>query len=158
MPQDCPDAIDAEVELAIVIGMDCKDVKAADAMRHVLGYTLANDVTARDVQGRVSQWSYSKGFDTFCPMGPTLVSQNMITDPHQLRLKTVINGKTLQDGTTKELIFSIPEIIEYVSRVGRFKIMYYMPYELELTCVKGYHSASRYRYLNRNARWNRSKP
>lgn len=118
LPVNATDAIDAEVELAVIIKADCKNVRATDAMNYVLGYTLANDLTARDVQGKISQWAYAKCFDSFCPVGPVLVSLKAMTDPHNLRVSTTINGKTLQDGTTKNLIFSIPEIIEYLSAVG----------------------------------------
>ena len=117
LPKAAPSAVDGEVELAIVLNRECKDVDAAAAMDYVLGYTLANDVTCRDIQAGILQWGYCKGFDTFCPLGPALVSPEALPDPHQLELKTVLDGQVQQDGNTKNMIFSIPHIIEYVSRV-----------------------------------------
>lgn len=117
LPQSARDAVDAEVELAIVIGKDCKDVPAESALDYVLGYTSANDITARDVQNQILQWGYCKGYDGFCPLGPALVSAKSLPDLSGLSLKTTLNGKTLQDGSAAEMIFSVPEIIEYLSRV-----------------------------------------
>lgn len=119
LPRDAPSAVDAEVEFAIVIGKDCKDVSAVDAIDYVLGYTIANDVTCRDVQASISQWGYAKGFDGFCPLGPTLVAAREFGDVSKgLRMKTMLNGVTLQDGTTAEMIFEVPELVEYLSKVG----------------------------------------
>jgi 2-keto-4-pentenoate hydratase/2-oxohepta-3-ene-1,7-dioic acid hydratase in catechol pathway len=108
---------DAEVELAVVIGKDCKNVSVADALDYVLGYTTANDVTARNIQKKQSQWGYCKGFDGFCPLGPALVSAKALPDPSKLSLKTVLNGKTMQESTSANLIFSIQEIIAHLSVV-----------------------------------------
>ncbi|KAI1264590.1 hypothetical protein F5Y18DRAFT_389416 [Xylariaceae sp. FL1019] len=116
LPKVAGNAVDGECELVVVIAKECKNVDVASALDYVLGYTLANDVTARDVQAGILQWGYAKGYDTFCPLGPALVSGKALTDPSNLLLKTTVDGKTLQDGTTAELIFSIPEIISYVSR------------------------------------------
>lgn len=110
----------------MVIGKDCKNVSAADALNYVLGYTTANDLTARNIQDTVSQWCYCKGFDGFCPLGPALVSAKAILDPSKLFVKTVLNGMTMQDLTTDNMIFSIPEIISYLSEVRpvRFRIAF----------------------------------
>ncbi|KAG9253008.1 uncharacterized protein F5Z01DRAFT_170823 [Emericellopsis atlantica] len=117
LPSSAPDMVDAEVELAIVIAEDCKNVKRADAQRYILGYTAANDVTARDVQGKTSQWGYSKGFDGFCPLGPCIVRKELIADINRgVTLKSTLNGEVLQDGTTDEFIFSVGEIVEHLSR------------------------------------------
>lgn len=117
LPQSACDAVDAEVELAVVIGKECKDVAAKDALEYVLGYTTANDITARDIQSQILQWGYCKGYDGFCPLGPALVSAAALPDPSALSLKTTLNGMTLQDGSAAEMIFTVPEIIEYLSRV-----------------------------------------
>jgi len=106
---------DLEVELAVVIGKDCKDVSSRTAMEYVLGYMTANDVTARDIQDRGSQWGYCKGFDEFAPMGPTLVSARAIPDPSVLLLKSRLNGRTMQNGAASNMIFTVAEIISYLS-------------------------------------------
>ncbi|GAM40328.1 hypothetical protein TCE0_038f12598 [Talaromyces pinophilus] len=116
LPKIAPDAVDLEVELAVVIGKDCKNVDAESAMDYVLGYTVANDLTCRDVQNGILQWGYCKGYDSFCPIGPVLVSSKTIVDPAKLQLGSIVRGKTLQSSSTSELIFKVPEIISYVSR------------------------------------------
>ena len=111
------DQVDYEVELAFVIGQRAKDVSAANAMAHVAGYTVLNDVTARDYQ-RVrggGQWTLAKSFDTFCPLGPWLVTPDEVGDPHNLRLECIVSGETMQSSNTSEMIFTIPQIIEYLS-------------------------------------------
>ncbi|KAH8897534.1 hypothetical protein GQ53DRAFT_791945 [Thozetella sp. PMI_491] len=115
LPKAAADAVDAEAELTIVISKDCKDVDLSTALDYVLGYTLANDVTARDVQSKILQWGYCKGFDTFCPLGPVLVSAKRLSNPSGLSLKTTLDGKVLQDGNTANMIFSVAEIISYLS-------------------------------------------
>ncbi|KAI5244430.1 hypothetical protein E4T43_03736 [Aureobasidium subglaciale] len=115
IPKTCHDQVDGEVELAIVIGKDCKDLSLDNAMDSILGYTVANDVTARKFQARGSQWGFSKGFDTFCPLGPVIVSKHLLPDPNVLRLKTTLNGKVMQDGLAKNMIFSVAEILVYLS-------------------------------------------
>ncbi|KAF8204590.1 hypothetical protein BJ912DRAFT_938795 [Pholiota molesta] len=107
---------DYEVELVIVIGKAAKDVSEADALDYVLGYTCANDVSFRKHQLAVSQWGFSKGFDNTNPLGPCLVSNNIITDPQQILLKTVVNGVTLQDGTTAEQIFTVRQTVAFLSQ------------------------------------------
>lgn len=113
------DKVDYEVELAFVIGKPGKNVSAEAAMEHVAGYTVLNDVSARDYQREKpgGQWHLAKSFDTFAPLGPWIVTADEIPDPHRLALRCVINGKTMQDSNTSEMIFRIPEIIEYLTRV-----------------------------------------
>ncbi|KAG0649353.1 Fumarylacetoacetate hydrolase domain-containing [Hyphodiscus hymeniophilus] len=106
---------DPEVELAVVIKKDCKNVAVSTALGYVLGYMTSNDVTARTVQSRGSQWGYSKGFDQFAPMGPTIVSAESIPDPSMLLLKTTLDGKVMQDKPAKNMIFSVAEIVSYLS-------------------------------------------
>jgi 2-keto-4-pentenoate hydratase/2-oxohepta-3-ene-1,7-dioic acid hydratase in catechol pathway len=101
-----------EGELAIVIGRLCKDVPLERVSEVVLGYTIANDVTARDLQKSDGQWARAKGFDTFCPLGPYLVTD---VDPSDLQLTTRLNGTTVQDGRTSQLIHDIPAIVSYVT-------------------------------------------
>ncbi|KAI4748486.1 hypothetical protein E4T50_01234 [Aureobasidium sp. EXF-12298] len=115
IPKTCHNQVDGEVELAIIIGRDCKDLTRQNAMEHVLGYTVANDVTARKFQARGSQWGFSKGFDTFCPLGPVIVSRQSLPDPKVLELKTVLDGKVMQNGEARNMIFSIEDILVYLS-------------------------------------------
>jgi 2-keto-4-pentenoate hydratase/2-oxohepta-3-ene-1,7-dioic acid hydratase in catechol pathway len=109
--------VDYECELAVVIGKACKNVPRARALDHVLGYTCANDVSARDWQrdGGGGQWCQGKSFDTFCPLGPVLVTRDEIPNPNALRIRTILNGETLQDWNTDDMIFDVPAIIEYLS-------------------------------------------
>jgi len=117
VPATAPSALDAEVELAIVIGKDCKNVDEVTASDYILGYTVANDVTARDIQARVSQWGFSKGYDGFCPLGPVIVRADAPGfDVKNLRMSTVLNGETLQDGNSSEMIFSVESIVSYLSQ------------------------------------------
>ncbi|WP_437193717.1 fumarylacetoacetate hydrolase family protein [Planctomicrobium sp. SH527] len=110
-------AVDYECELAVVIGKECYNVSKADALSYVLGYTCANDVSARDWQLKWggSQWCRGKTFATFCPLGPCLVTPDEIPDPNSLQIKTVLNGETMQDWNTNDMIFSVPELIEFLS-------------------------------------------
>ncbi|MDX6766444.1 MAG: fumarylacetoacetate hydrolase family protein [Candidatus Methylacidiphilales bacterium] len=109
--------VDYEAELAVVIGRTCKNATRANALDHVLGYTCANDVSARDWQkhGGGGQWCRGKGFDTFCPLGPWIVTRDEIPNPNQLRLQTRVNGETLQDSNTADMIFDVPALIEFLS-------------------------------------------
>lgn len=111
------DEVDYEGELAVVIGRTCRDVPRHAALSVVLGYCCANDVSARDWQKRKggSQWWRGKSFDTFCPLGPVLVTADEIGDPGCLRLATRLNGETVQASTTADLIFDIPAIIAFLS-------------------------------------------
>jgi 2-keto-4-pentenoate hydratase/2-oxohepta-3-ene-1,7-dioic acid hydratase in catechol pathway len=107
-------SIDYEAELTIVIGQGGKGIRKADAMKHVWGYTIINDVTARDWQGRHSQWLLGKSFDTFCPMGPWLVSADEM-DGQATDVKCWVNGELRQNANTKDFIFDIPTLIECIS-------------------------------------------
>jgi len=108
---------DYEAEFAFVIGPGGRHIAASNWAKHVFGYTILNDVTARDFQMATSQWLVGKTFDTFAPMGPHIVSANEIADPHALDISLRINGETLQSSNTRELIFKIPELVEYLSSV-----------------------------------------
>ena len=107
-------AIDYEAELTVVIGKGGKGISKADALKHVWGYTIINDVTARDWQGRHSQWLLVKSFDTFCPMGPWLVSADEL-DGTNTRVRCYVNDELRQDAATTDLIFDIPTLIETLS-------------------------------------------
>jgi 2-keto-4-pentenoate hydratase/2-oxohepta-3-ene-1,7-dioic acid hydratase in catechol pathway len=107
---------DYEAELAVVIGKDARNVSAADALNYVLGYTCSNDVTARTHQFHGAQWGFGKGFDGFCPLGPTLVAAHLIQSPGDIELKTVLNGETMQSSLANDMIFSVPEVIAYLSQ------------------------------------------
>lgn len=109
--------VDYECELAVVIGRRCKNVSAEEATDVILGYTCANDVSARDWQLEKGggQWSRGKSFDTFSPLGPVLVTADELTDPHDLAIRTHLNDETVQDWTTGDMIFRIPELISFLS-------------------------------------------
>ena len=109
--------VDYECELAVVIGKACKNVSRENALDHVLGYTCANDVSARDwqLQKGGSQWCRGKSFDTFAPLGPCLVTADEIPNPNELRIRTILNGAAVQDWNTKDMIFDVPELIEFLS-------------------------------------------
>ena len=109
--------VDYECELAVVIGRTCKNVSKADALKYVLGYTCANDVSARDWQKDWGggQWCRGKTFDTFCPLGPCIVTTDEIPNPNALQIKTIINGEVLQDWNTSDMIFDVPTLIEFLS-------------------------------------------
>jgi 2-keto-4-pentenoate hydratase/2-oxohepta-3-ene-1,7-dioic acid hydratase in catechol pathway len=113
-PGDISTAIDYEAELAVIIGQGGKGISKADAMKHVWGYTIVNDVTARDWQGRHSQWLLGKSFDTFCPMGPWLVSADEM-DGQNTQVKLWVNEELRQDASTRDFIFDIPTVIECIS-------------------------------------------
>lgn len=109
--------VDYEAELAVVIGKRGVDIREADAMQYVFGYTAANDVSARDLQIRIdSQWTRGKSLNTFCPLGPVLVTRDEIPDPHNLSIRSILNGEVMQDGNTGDMIFKIPYLIAYLSR------------------------------------------
>jgi len=107
--------IDYEAELALVIGKGGKNISRADALSHVFGWTIVNDVTARDVQMRHQQWDMGKSFDTFCPMGPWIVTADEL-DGTDTRVRCWVNDELRQDARTTDLIFDIPTLIETVSR------------------------------------------
>jgi 2-keto-4-pentenoate hydratase/2-oxohepta-3-ene-1,7-dioic acid hydratase in catechol pathway len=108
---------DYEAEFAFVIGTGGRRIPAANWQQHVAGYTIVNDVSARDFQMATTQWLMGKTFDTFAPMGPWLVTADEIADPHDLDISLAINGETLQSSNTRELIFRIPDLVEYISSV-----------------------------------------
>lgn len=111
------DSVDYECELAVIIGKTAKNVSKDKALDYVLGYTCANDVSARDWQknGGGGQWCRGKTFDTFCPLGPVLVTADEITDPNALGIKTILNGETVQDWNTSDMIFDVPTLIAFLS-------------------------------------------
>lgn len=109
--------VDYECELAVVIGRRCKNATKANALDYVLGYTCGNDVSARDWQRRLggSQWTQGKTFDTFCPLGPVIVTKDEISNPNSLKIRTVLNGQIMQDWNTDDMIFDVPTLIEFLS-------------------------------------------
>ena len=109
--------VDYECELGVVIGRRSKNVPRAKALEHVLGYTCANDVSARDWQKEKggSQWCRGKTFDTFCPLGPWLVTADEIPNPNSLAIKTILNGQVMQDWNTNDMIFDVPALVEFLS-------------------------------------------
>jgi 2-keto-4-pentenoate hydratase/2-oxohepta-3-ene-1,7-dioic acid hydratase in catechol pathway len=111
------DEVDYECELAVVIGERCRNASQADALKYVRGYTCANDVSARDWQKRRSggQWCRAKSFDTFCPLGPVLVTPDEIPNPNALNIRTLVNGEVLQQSNTGDMIFDVPTLIEFLS-------------------------------------------
>lgn len=109
--------VDYEAELAVIIGKRGRDIPEAEALDYVAGYSIFNDVSARDVQKRTSQWFLGKSFDSFGPLGPALVTKDEIPDPHSLALELTVNGIPKQRAHTSDLIFSIPFLVSYLSRV-----------------------------------------
>jgi len=111
------DAVDYEVELAVVIGRACKNIQPAQALDHVAGYTVANDISARDWQKihGGGQWVRGKSFDTFCPLGPVLVTPEGIPDPGNLSMSMKLNGETMQSSNTSDMIFSVEALIAFLS-------------------------------------------
>lgn len=110
------ESCDFESELVIVIGKKCKNVSEAEALDYVLGYTASNDVSSRASQFAQSQWSFSKGFDGACPIGPLIVSKELIPDPGMLKLRGLKNGRVLQECGCDDLIFSVPKIVSFLSQ------------------------------------------
>ncbi|KAK4204845.1 hypothetical protein QBC40DRAFT_190883 [Triangularia verruculosa] len=110
------DSADYESELAIILGKEAKNVSEADALDYVLGYTACNDISSRASQFAQTQWCYSKGFDGACPIGPVLVNKEVIKDVGKLRLRGLKNGKAVQDSPLTDLIFSVQQIVSFVSQ------------------------------------------
>jgi 2,4-didehydro-3-deoxy-L-rhamnonate hydrolase len=109
--------VDWEVELAVVIGKKARNISADEALDYVAGYTICHDVSARDLQlEKGDQWIVGKSLDTFCPLGPVLVTRDEIADPHNLVLRCLVNGEAVQDSNTSELIFNIPYLLEFLAR------------------------------------------
>jgi 2-keto-4-pentenoate hydratase/2-oxohepta-3-ene-1,7-dioic acid hydratase in catechol pathway len=109
--------VDAEAELAVEIGLAGRRIAEADALAHVRGYRVANDLSARNIQYSDSQWTRAKGFDTFCPLGAALVPVDELGDGGGLRVVQRLNGDVLQDGNTADLTFSVPVLVAYISNV-----------------------------------------
>ena len=109
--------VDYEAELAIVLSKECRNATRANALDFVLGYTCANDVSARDWQRDFGggQWNHAKSFDTFCPLGPVIVTKDEIPNPNALRIRSILNGTVMQDSNTSDMIFDVPSIIEFMS-------------------------------------------
>ncbi|MBN2356304.1 fumarylacetoacetate hydrolase family protein [candidate division KSB1 bacterium] len=112
--------VDHEIELAVIIGKKGRNIKEEKAMEHVAGYTIADDVTAREMQkaeaAKGKPWTLAKGMDTFCPMGPYLVPADAVADAHNLKMELSVNGETRQKGHTGDMVFKLPELISYISR------------------------------------------
>ncbi len=108
--------VDYEGELAVVMGREAKNISVEEALDYVLGYTICNDVTARDAQRGDGQFFRGKSFDTFCPLGPWIVGTDEISDPQALTIRTTINGEVRQHSSTSEMIYSVAEIISYASQ------------------------------------------
>lgn len=108
--------VDWEGELAVIIGKTARNVSRTEALSVVFGYTVANDVSARDVQREDPQWVRGKGLDGFCPLGPVVVTADEIPDPQDVGIRTWVNGELVQDGNTADMLFTVPELIEYLSR------------------------------------------
>lgn len=121
--------LDYEAELAVVIGKKAKDISLEEAEEYILGYTCANDITARDLQPKQGQWTVAKSFDTFCPFGPFISDE---VDAGNLKIESRVNGKTMQSSNTSNLIFGIPFLVSYLS-----KIMTLLPGDIILTGTPG---------------------
>jgi acylpyruvate hydrolase len=117
LPAVAANEVDYEVELGVVIGRRAVNVSEKDALDYVMGYTVVNDVSARDQQfANAKQWDRGKSFDTFCPWGPYIVTRDEIPDPHVLQVRTILNGREMQNSNTKNLIFNVNKIIAYASQ------------------------------------------
>ncbi|HBD62919.1 MAG TPA: hydrolase [Clostridiales bacterium] len=108
--------MDYEVELAVIIGKECSRVSQEDAMDYVFGYTISNDISARDIQNNLAQYAYAKGLDDTTPIGPYIVTADEIKDPHNLNLLLRVNGELRQNGNTDDFIFNIPYVISDISK------------------------------------------
>ncbi len=115
-PEGASEQVDYEAELAVVIGQRAWNVPQADALSVIAGYTIANDISARDVQFADKQWVRGKSFDTFCPLGPYLVTPDEVGDAQTLGIRCRVNGQLMQDSNTLEMIFKVPELIAFITR------------------------------------------
>lgn len=115
-PRSLSQSVDYEAELGVIIGRPAKNVAEADALDHVWGYTVVNDITARDIQFSEAQWSRCKSFDGFTPTGPFVVTADEIPDPQDLHIWTVVDGHTVQDATTGQMVRSVAALISHLSR------------------------------------------
>ena len=118
LPATGPDMVDYEAELAVVIGKSAKNIRPDQAMDHIFGYSCANDVSARDWQfdKQNSQWARGKSFDTFCPLGPWIVTKDEIDNPNDLAIRAILNGRIVQNARTSEMIFNIQTIVSNLSQ------------------------------------------
>ncbi len=117
IPKVCDGEVDYEAELAVIIGKSCRDVGSEEALDYVAGYTAANDVSARkwQLEKGGSQWNRGKGFDTFAPLGPVMVTPDELPDPNTLSIKTILNGNVMQESNTADMIFDVPTLIKFLS-------------------------------------------
>lgn len=109
--------LDYEAELAIIIGEKAKNIPASQAEKHIFGYTILNDVSARDIQFKDKQWTRGKSFDTFAPIGPCITTRNQLEDTSNLRIRTWVNKELRQNSTTKNMVFNVHEIVHHLSRI-----------------------------------------
>jgi 2-keto-4-pentenoate hydratase/2-oxohepta-3-ene-1,7-dioic acid hydratase in catechol pathway len=109
--------LDYEAELAVIMGRKAKNVKVSEAKAYIFGYTIMNDVSARDIQFKDKQWTRGKSFDTFAPTGPCITTTNQLGDMLNLSIRTWVNGELRQNSSTKNMVFTVEEIIHYLSRV-----------------------------------------
>jgi 2-keto-4-pentenoate hydratase/2-oxohepta-3-ene-1,7-dioic acid hydratase in catechol pathway len=114
--EDVTEAVDWEAELGVVIGEPTRDVPVEEALDSVFGYTVVNDLTARDIQAEEQQWIRAKSLNGFCPLGPVVVTADEIPDPQRLRISSRVNGETMQESTTAEMIFTVAQLVSYLSR------------------------------------------
>jgi 2-keto-4-pentenoate hydratase/2-oxohepta-3-ene-1,7-dioic acid hydratase in catechol pathway len=117
-PEGLTEQVDWEVELAVVIGRRTRHASEREALDAIFGYTAANDVSARDLQFADQQWVRAKSIDSFCPLGPVIVTPDEFGDPQDKRLVTRVNGETMQDSTTAEMIFGVAEVVSFLSRAS----------------------------------------
>lgn len=115
-PGEISSQVDYEAELAVIIGREARNVSADRAYDYIAGYSILNDISARDVQFGDQQWVRGKSFDTFCPMGPFIVTPDELGDPMNLPIKLRLNGETMQDSNTREMIFKLPYLIEFITK------------------------------------------
>lgn len=121
IPTDLTQEVDYEVELGVVMGKRAKNVSKEEALSHVFGYTIVNDVSARDLQFSDGQWVRGKSLDTFCPLGPVIVTADEIPDPQTLDLGCSVNGKTLQEANTADMVFGVADLISELSHSFTFE-------------------------------------
>lgn len=114
-PRRLSESVDYEAELGVIIGMPAKDVSPSEALDHVWGYTVVNDITARDIQFSEAQWSRCKSFDGFTPTGPYLVTADEVPDPQDLHIWAIVDGQTVQDGSTGQMVRSVATLISHLS-------------------------------------------
>ncbi len=115
-PRRLSESVDYEAELGVIIGTPARDVTAEDALDHVWGYTVVNDITARDIQFSEAQWSRCKSFDGFTPTGPVIVTRDEVPDPQDLHIWAVVDGQTVQDATTGQMIRSVATLVAHLSQ------------------------------------------